>query len=291
MSTTEHGINFVNQSPKLIKLFDKLTTKMTPDGITTKYQNNSKCTDVICAAKEIFGPKVGPRLLYLLGKYGMNASPIPFGETAVPWNHEELEPVIAAFENLPPGLLPILDSKKLARYKWGSTLPNYAELEKKEPSQCVAANSGMEFFDCHFRKEKWLQEQHAFHEVSHYIGIEFSLHDWESWLKLSKWEETTQPNGIIGFNTNWKAGLPKCFVSKYAQANPKEDFAESMVAYRYNPQILKANCPAKYDFLKDLVFDGIEYTDEKLCREKQIPKGWSQDLKWYLKSLSYHFFD
>ena len=50
-------------------------------------------------------------------------------------------------------------------------------------------------------------------------------------------------------------------VSNYGKTSPIEDFAESVTAYRYNPERLK-DCPSKYYYMKDFVFQGKEYTDK-----------------------------
>lgn len=55
------------------------------------------------------------------------------------------------------------------------------------------------------------------------------------------------------------------FVSEYAKTNPYEDFAESYRTYIEDPELLKFMNPAKYEFMKNIVFFGREYgriTDE-----------------------------
>lgn len=49
------------------------------------------------------------------------------------------------------------------------------------------------------------------------------------------------------------------FVSEYAKTNPYEDFAESYRTYIEDPDLLKFMNPAKYEFLKNIVFFGREY--------------------------------
>ena len=50
------------------------------------------------------------------------------------------------------------------------------------------------------------------------------------------------------------------FVSEYAKTNPSEDFAESYRYYINDPELLKIMCPGKYEFMKNLVFNGREYS-------------------------------
>lgn len=49
------------------------------------------------------------------------------------------------------------------------------------------------------------------------------------------------------------------FVSEYAKTNPSEDFAESYRYYINDPELLKFMNPGKYEFMKNLVFNGREY--------------------------------
>lgn len=49
------------------------------------------------------------------------------------------------------------------------------------------------------------------------------------------------------------------FVSEYAKTNPSEDFAESYRYYIIDPELLKFMSPGKYEFMKNLVFNGREY--------------------------------
>jgi hypothetical protein len=55
------------------------------------------------------------------------------------------------------------------------------------------------------------------------------------------------------------------FVSKYAEANSQEDYAESFLAYIVEGNIFRARAKnnqylkQKYMFFRDKVFDGVEY--------------------------------
>jgi len=54
-------------------------------------------------------------------------------------------------------------------------------------------------------------------------------------------------------------------ISKYGETNPLEDIAEPIVAYRYNSKQLKEVSPKKYEYIKNKIFQGIEFTEEKKC--------------------------
>jgi hypothetical protein len=45
----------------------------------------------------------------------------------------------------------------------------------------------------------------------------------------------------------------------YSNTNPQEDLCESAMLYLYDPQRLKASSQARYDFVRDNLFKGVEY--------------------------------
>jgi hypothetical protein len=49
------------------------------------------------------------------------------------------------------------------------------------------------------------------------------------------------------------------FVTEYATITSAEDFAETYSFYVNDPEFVKAVCPQKYDFMKNYVFDGLEF--------------------------------
>ena len=66
--------------------------------------------------------------------------------------------------------------------------------------------------------------------------------------------------------TAMESRSPNKIISQYGHMNPSEDFAESMSAYRYNPNKLLKTNPEKYNFLKNKVFKGIEFLNDNYCR-------------------------
>ncbi|MNK07852.1 hypothetical protein D3C87_257720 [compost metagenome] len=262
----EPGIEFKDESPELLKLFDKLTTSEAK----VKAKVDSQCTKVLCAVKEIFGDEEGPQMLYLLGKYGLNGSALSYEERSF-WMTHELRPALQALEDMPEGLLPLGDNKQFSRFKRGQSLKIYEEMESH--GGCVRANSNMTFFDCAFANKPREQTRTTYHELSHHVAEQLGLDESKKWLEISGWEEMPMAAGGASFNSNWEASNEACLISKYGSTNPHEDFAESMVAYRYNPERLKGQCPEKYKFLKDRVYKGIEYTSVKACQGKKIPSG------------------
>lgn len=52
------------------------------------------------------------------------------------------------------------------------------------------------------------------------------------------------------------------FVSTYAQKDKFEDFSETYNSYIRNPELLQFMSPEKYEFMRDYVFDGREYSPQ-----------------------------
>ena len=276
------GINFRNESPQMIKLF---TTLMTNKPYNVRIIMESRCQKVICAAQQAFGKKEGVQLLYMLARYGFNGSPYRLRikkENQEAWRSHELDKVLVGLSDFPEGLFPIVKNRPLVRFPRGRTYKIYNNL-----GRCVSANATIEILDCADRYSDSGYQQLIFHEVAHVIGREYGLDDSSAWWGFAGWEKTTIPNGKIGLYTNYKANKPECLISSYGATNPHEDFAESLVAYRYNPQLLKDRCPSKYDYLRDLVFDGIEYIDKSGCEGKKLPERHFPNLNRWLRSIKY----
>lgn len=281
LSSPKGKISFdPNEHPKMIDLFQKLTKNFNP--ISTDISKNvqaiqppqtpvqpaepvqSKCSTVICASQEIFGEKQGVQLLYMLARYGFNGSPYPFSQRthSEMWDSKGLDKVLAGLASFPEWLLPFINNKPLVRFSRGYTRNEYNNMGS---NKCVSANSFIEVFDCieQFSDEQFIST--IVHEVAHVIADEADLDQTPTWFKFSGWEETKAKKGNT-IHVSYTSTKPECLVSKYAATNPNEDFAESVVAYRYNPQLLKENCLNKYLYIKDLVFNGEEYINN-ICKK------------------------
>lgn len=281
VSKKSHGVDFKNENPELIDLFDKLTTRKYP---RTSWQYESSCTKVICAVKEIFGNDEGPRILYMLQKYELNSSHLSFRDTS-PWHTEELNELIAALEDLPDGLLPLDDNKSFVRMKRGYTWAHYNRV-----GECVEANSEIRFFDCwsEAKRPKHSRMGTVAHELGHYIASELGLSNVSEWNDISGWERKLyeEVDGNLTEEHTHKENA--CFLSTYGQESPSEDFAEAFVAYRYTPKVLKENCPEKYRFIKELVFNGVEFTkDKKFCENRPKVENDSGLYRFFKRKISF----
>lgn len=261
VNKTVNGVSFRNEDIHLINIYEKLLTE---DKIIrpTRYTLNTECTKVLCAVKQAFGEDLGPRLVYLMDRYGLNGSEYQT-ENADRWTVEELDPLIQGLEDLPPGMLPIDDNKPFYRFKRGYTYSRY-----NEEGICVRANSRMIFFGCMFDDEPGFDDTATtLHEIAHYIGKEFDF-DGAGWMELSGWDESVTFE-LEAAKFEYSHDPNACFISTYGMETPGEDFAESFVAYRYTPERLKNTCPQKYEYLKNNVFNGVEFINHKqFCRER-----------------------
>jgi hypothetical protein len=103
-----------------------------------------------------------------------------------------------------------------------------------------------------FAEDDFLVYRVIAHELGHAIQWGIS-----GWLTISA--------GTGGWTSiSWTTGVPTLgmrswngFVTDYARTNHMEDFAESAKYYWINPDALAQVNPAKYAFMRDVVFEGL----------------------------------
>lgn len=255
MNETINGVSFEDESLENLNTFRYLTTSVdflnrpAPAG---QKIFSSTCKKVDCALKNIFGSEQGLQLMYMHRRYGMNGSHIARPDSA-PWSKKDLDTVLLSLSDYPDGLFPAIDNKMLLRGKPG--MGGFG----------VYANATMMVFEYWDILGPNSKRSIITHELGHFIAGRTYQDGDSSWLKKSAWEKKTKvENGkSIDF---FESKKPEVFVSEYAKSNPAEDFAESVVAYRYNPQFLKKTSPDKYEIIKTTVFDGVEYVSETACK-------------------------
>lgn len=265
ISKNVHGLQLENESAYLIDLLETLLTRKEPfGGLDKKNQQifKSSCKTVSCVVQDpsIFGPKLGPRLLFMLGRYGFNGSPYATFNSDN-WTDNEIDDVLISLSDFPPTVLPVEKSKQLTHFKRGKGMAVYG----KEKGKRAVANAFIFIFDSWNNQVQQHRQSTITHEIGHYFASHYDdLDESSPWLKFAKWSERTVINNGVE-ETEPRLGNPRATVSKYGQTNPSEDFAESVVAYRYNPQLLLSRSPEKYRFLKETVFDGVEYVSADTC--------------------------
>lgn len=207
------------------------------------------CTSALCGLKRIFGASQGSMILWSFVKFGANLSPLsdPMADPQG-LDVETLQAIIGAASLTPEHLRPFaLKDGGFFRYRKGRSLPFYK-------GQKVVANSFGGVFDP-IDELNYQQKVYFFvHELAHRARLRAkpALDESPEWMKVSGWNDGKAAPAVTRE------------ISLYAQTNPFEDFAETYALYRLDPSRLKALSLARYEYMRDRVFDGIEYTQD-LC--------------------------
>jgi hypothetical protein len=221
------------------------------------------CREFFCAVEALFGRKEGLRIAYLYLRHGLNASPyvgLPTSPRTPVQNFlpNELDDAILALEQLPSGLRRFRLNYPFQRIQTGASFyPEAARQAQRQRGFSVSAVSLVLFMEKGLNNNRTDRQATTLHEMAHAFAAGRQEMDVRpEWLALSAWVRTD----------DWKVGKPSCLVSQYSAESPKEDFAEAFVAYRFAPAALEARCPAKYAFLRQHVFQGVEFKIDAQCR-------------------------
>jgi len=249
-----YGISLEDEDPHLIELLKKLTQF---DGMWNFFDEQKNldsqktfdipedCKKVLCAAKSIFGEKQAPKLLYLMDKYELNLSHVT-DDNITAFKDKQIDTILEAVDDLPSHLMPFEKNQYFKHYKNG-----YG------PSDTTIANATITFYDPWDNQDSSEMRMYTvIHEIGHNIGSRLNQDEDPEWLNLTGWFE---------LDGKWTSAKDDQQVSKYGATNPAEDFAEAFSGYRYDPERLKAISPKKYEYMKNKVFLGIEYTSEEKC--------------------------
>lgn len=250
-----YGVKFKNESPELVFRFMQLTTRVDFFGepkpkeqvnIIREYPDLRKCSSVLCAVDVIFGPEVGRIKLFLLSAYDLNSSHLAYPQSSL-MRPRELKNILEALDFMPPHLKRLSLNQKMIHFKRGYHRPG---------GDSVLANASMEFFD---NWSDWQDPTVRILAVYH----EFA-HNWSRTSDYKQLDESEEWKEVTGWISEGKLKGDKYktgFVSRYAGTNPAEDFAETAVAYRFTPKLLKKISPGRYEFMKMMVYGGLEFLD------------------------------
>jgi len=249
-SRTVHGGQLANQPQELLRIFEELVTAATdePDPpFTTKRLDLSHCTTVFCGLQTLYGLDAGLRLAYLRARFGMNVSSLASRSLVVKeWKVTELNELIQALEDLPPHFFPFTEN------------PRYF-FRRRDARGTVAANAGLGVFDAWAAEKPGERRAILSHEIAHMLSRNV-FDKSETWQQLGRWKR-------LG-GEKWQSGAKNASVSYYAETNPFEDFAESFIAYRYRPELLRSASPGKYAYLSTYLFGGLDYADGSACSRR-----------------------
>lgn len=252
-----HGFRMKDENRKMIDAFEDLTTRQGIYGgravdpqinIQEAYGLNPDCERARCALDRMYGPSLARKILFLKFRYGFNASHLAYSNTR-PITEAEIDDVLIAFGDLHPSM------QNLGRGGNQRLLPS----PNPDPDvPRAAANSGIALFPGWVAATAPNRQYMIFHEIAHNLSVQAdNLDTSDTWLQMSGW---------VKLGDEWQMGSDACKVSEYGTHTPMEDFAETITAYRYNPQYLQSKCPAKYALIRDNVFRGIEYTSPEACQ-------------------------
>ncbi|HEX6859938.1 MAG TPA: hypothetical protein VF138_07030 [Caulobacteraceae bacterium] len=258
-SAQVRGFSFVDQPAPLIAAFRRMTRL---SGRQALPGSDSGCSDVRCAARAVFGEEAGPRLLLLAAVFHYNASDLGELHTRA-WSVEELDEVLAAFEDLPPSLFPLDRSEYRAlahRHHQEGRFPESTNLFE------LAAEAG--------EGEIGIMIDQGWHHASIAERRAIIVHELA--------HEFTRARGpALNWRERWQAAVDAdaardtrapTVASAYAMRNLDEDFAESVTAYRYMAPLLMTRAPHRYALLKSMVFDGQEYGSAARCAAPQLAR-------------------
>ena len=231
----------------------------------SRFNASPVCSDALCVGKRIFGPEQGVRILWAYLKFGTNVSPFSdVNADPAGFNAETLEALLVAMTHVPEHLRSVaLRDSGFFRFARGYGLPRYL-------GRGVIADANGAVFDP--------IDAETFHEkvgtFTHELGHRSSGAG--EWDKSSEWKAAT--GWIVHGRESWN-DRQDGWVSKYAKKNHFEDYAETYLSYRYTPQRLKQISPARYQFMKEHVFNQIEY-DQDICIGKvnsTIPRAQTRE--------------
>lgn len=228
------NFQFQNEPKELVDAFRDLTKNFNQSG-------DQSCTTVLCAVDSIWGPELGRKILYIRAKHGYNTSEYGYSNTHRITN-EEIDQILIAFGDLPVQYerLGARGNQRLSMARPGDRNPG--------ANPDAAATGAIRVFDAWRVLSPYYKQYTMMHEFAHNIG---------------------DVNGRIDESSEWRQ-LIQCKVSIYGNGNgntrPQEDFAETVMMYRYHAEELRRRCPEKYEILRSRIFNGLEYLSEATCR-------------------------
>lgn len=253
------GFRFDNESQTSADFFkilvnEEITTKLSKHQKFENIINDARtCHDIKCALTILFkSEEILTKASYLFLKYGLNISPYS-NRDAYLLDSSDLDTILVATRLIPNHMLPIWKNKRLAKHIKEDI--GYYE------TFMIYANASIDLYTPWFKElDNDGKSYSIFHEFSHNLSYMMNFSESKKWLSLSKWLDT--PNG-------WRYDHSK-MVSEYAESSPSEDAAESILAYRINPELLKVVSRQKYDYIRDYIFLGEEFDNSKSCGKTPV---------------------
>lgn len=252
------GYRLAGQPEPLVRALQRLVREAGGSPALPSERTRPPCSDIRCVAMARFGPELGPRLVHLAVHHRYLASAV--GRQADErWNTRELDEIGAALDDLPETLSP-LDHNEYRALTHRHDLGGLVELEPGVTGQAVAfageGRPGILVTEAWHGLPRNERRVAILHEFAHeFLRTRGRAVEWRG-----AWRRAVEADRAMAAQTGG-GGV----VSAYADGSVDEDFAESFTAYRYMAPALKRSAPARYAFLRDWVFDGLEYGQAARC--------------------------
>lgn len=214
-----------------------------------------RCRDLVCAASAAFGADLGSLMMMLAVDYQL-VPVLPPRASGLRWTAADLRTVLAAADDLPPSLFPLREEEYRSLVMVDAkTLPPVAGAAAMALSGEMA---GAVTLSTLWRRARPSERRASIvHEFAHdFTRARGMFLDWRGLWAEAQADDAKEAQA---------RGLEPEPVSAYAMTNLDEDFAESVTAYRYRPETLRARQPHRYALLRQWVFDELEYGEAARC--------------------------
>ncbi len=241
--------------------------------------------------------RVGPITSeYIYTTYGIRVED-SFGDNQYvqkSWSQHELDLLNDVFKELPKEMLQSMSLNRIVRNKEdvdaagnpkSGTFGEYWPCIIEEDKDCSGSSATIRIFDRATRPSDFQDDPTGdkefkatiLHEMIHamrYHKNQNSIYANANDSPLvQNYMDATRPNTAIeaGINHNGWAWYGKQLgwrlygapgnepPTNYAKTNPMEDMSESVMMYVYDPQKLQVSSMARYNFIRDQIYGGIEY--------------------------------
>lgn len=205
-----------------------------PDAANIAGRLPAGCRTAGCAADVIFGRGVGTRLLFILTRFGYNASPFAT-RAAQPWTAAQLDEIVDIFETVPRSLFDGARARARPLVLVATPPATEAIIELGNGDNGIRLASIWSILGRPARRGVLL------HELAHNL--------------LTEATGSSRSETMPAMFVDWAAISAKGErVSEYASRSPAEDFAETFVAYLRTPLDLRAVSAERFEFMRRQVF-------------------------------------
>ncbi len=250
----------------------KTLNRLVGSGQVKKYYKTVCKKDITCVLTKIYGNKeVGQRAMIIKKQFGYTVSyKTKMAKTKVQWIDSEMRDLHRALILIPEHfhqLYYLGEFRKVPKGEQLSSTKDAIAWTYTTTRRSKRANTPIYITHRNFKLKEG-SVRRIIHELAHQVdsaGIKKNgkvRRESSGFSKIGKWKITKEKgndkhgNPTLTKKYTHKAG---CFITRYAEKNPKEHFAESFAHYIDKPKKLKKKCPKVYEHLKKNFFKNVEY--------------------------------